>query len=148
MNEFGYRPVQGRKPVRVHGGKLTANILTGLKAKGLVEYDVTPEQPQWSEWLLVEENTARLYMAMLAQYLADLDTEHTVPGTDSDDDANIVYRAWLGDGFPCIETRFQRGSRSAMLRSCPRCPQLMKTLPGIDCPSKLRFASSPSLPSQ
>ena len=108
VDAFGYRPVQGRQPVRVHGGKLTANILIGLEAKGLVKYDVTPEQPHWSEWLLVEENSARLYMAMLAQYLADLDVEHTVPGTDSDDNENIVYRARLGEGFPCIETRFQR----------------------------------------
>jgi uncharacterized protein DUF6236 len=108
VDRFGYVPVAGRKPVRVHGGKLTATILGGLQSRGLVTYDVTPEQPHWSEWLLVEENTARLYMAMLAQYLADLDPEHTVPGTDSDEDENIVYRAHLGDGFPCIETRFQR----------------------------------------
>lgn len=106
VDQMGYMAAPDAKPVKIHGGKLTGGILSALESKGLVDYE--PEQPHWREWLLVEKNTARLYMAMLAQYLADLDQEHTVPGTDNDEDENIVYRARAGDGFPCIETRFQR----------------------------------------
>jgi hypothetical protein len=105
----GYRLAPGGKRVRLHRGKLTGTILEGLVAKGLVQYDAPAETWWQAQWLLVEEETAQLFMAMLAQYMADLDAEATVPATDRIDVEERVYRARCQEeGFPCIETRFSR----------------------------------------
>lgn len=107
VDRQGFYAIPNAKTERLHEGKMAYMILTGLKHRGLV----TPEldaHDRPTEWLLVEEKTARLYMGMLAQFMADVDSEYTVPGTDSIEDENIIYQAKADDGFPCIETRFFR----------------------------------------
>ncbi len=106
MDKLGLSAVTNGKWERIHYGKMANMILTSLKDRGLVQPETLSEGG--SDWLLVEENTARLYMAMLAQYMADLDTEHTGPGTDRVEEEEFLYRAPVGNGFPTIETRFLR----------------------------------------
>jgi hypothetical protein len=106
VDRLGFHPPSD-KTERLHRGKMAEMILPPLQQRFLVRPELDSQGYQ-TEWLLVEENTARLYMAMLAQYMSDLDAEHTVPGTDNIEDENIIYRAHTGDGFPCIETRFLR----------------------------------------
>jgi chromosome segregation and condensation protein ScpB len=70
-------PLSGerREMERIHGDKI-GMILTSLHNRGLIKPETETESDGASFWYLVEENTARLYMAMLAQYMADLDTGH------------------------------------------------------------------------
>ena len=99
----------GSKSVRIHQGKLSGTVLSRrLQAIGLVEDEVSAEHPGWSEWYLVEEKTARLYMSMLAQFISDTHDDHMVPGTDRPENEALVYGTKSIDGFPCVETRFQR----------------------------------------
>lgn len=90
--------------VDIHRGKMAQMILSRLEAQHLTK-SPEPDEP-WREWISVDESAARLYMAMLAQYMADLDIEATTPATDSKADEDVIYRAKSSDGFPCIETRF------------------------------------------
>lgn len=44
------------------------------------------------DWWLWEENTGNLFMALLAQYLSDDDSEFMIPSTDFTDYYNLIYR--------------------------------------------------------
>jgi hypothetical protein len=107
LDRLQYHSVPNGRTQRVHRGKMAEFTLAQLLQRGLVSFEGDP-QKAYQEWFLVEANTARLYMAMLAQHMADLDMEFTVPGTDSIEDEDIIYKAPVGDGFPCVETRFHR----------------------------------------
>lgn len=55
------------------------------------------------EWLLFEKNTALVYMSLLAKYLADIDREHTVIGTDNLEYESLNFRkANKNEGFPTL----------------------------------------------
>jgi hypothetical protein len=108
VDKWGFFAVANGHWERIHRGKMAEMILTQLRNRGLIKPEMNSQSIGETDWFLVEENTARLYMAMLAQCMADLDTEHTVPGTDSAEEEDFLYRARSGDGFPCMETRFLR----------------------------------------
>jgi hypothetical protein len=108
LNKLCLFSTTNRKWERIHRGKMAELILTQLRDRGLIKPEIETHDNGEAEWFLVEGNTARLYMAMLAQHMADLDAEHTVPGTDCEEEEDFLYRAHSGDGFPCIETRFFR----------------------------------------
>jgi hypothetical protein len=104
VEEIGFEAQPGAEFVRVHRGKLEGTNLFALESKGLLRYDGPAYQ---TEWFLIEERTALLYMSMLAQYLADRDKEATVPGTDRREYESLVYRARNPErAFACIEARF------------------------------------------
>jgi hypothetical protein len=107
VDRLGFCPIPDGKTERLHRGKMADMILSRLYERGLVTPELDAHEYP-TEWLLVEENTARLYMAMLAQFTADVDAEYTVPGTDNTEDENLIYEAKTDDGLPCIETRFFR----------------------------------------
>lgn len=68
---------------QIHKNKVSRGLIHDyLLPKGLV----LPETDYASEWYIFEEKTALLYMSLLAQYLADMDIDATIPGTD-----NILY---------------------------------------------------------
>jgi hypothetical protein len=91
---------------RMHRNKLNASTLEFLFQIGLLQ---DPEERRNdTEWLLVEEETALLYMSLLAQYLADIDPEATVPGTDRQEYESRIYRAHTPDaGFAAVETHLR-----------------------------------------
>lgn len=87
----------------IHLDKVSARLFSFLERTGLAAVD--SENP---EWYLVEEKTALLYMAVLAKYLADIDIQATVPGTDRREYERLIYDApsrWRG--FVCLDTRFR-----------------------------------------
>ncbi len=97
--------------VKLHKGKLEGtnfnlNIIEYLSDKNLIKFD--KQYPQYGgEWFLVEENTALLYMSLLAQALADVDKELTITGTDRREYEHLVFDATSPhDGFACLDTRF------------------------------------------
>jgi hypothetical protein len=105
VEDEGLAAEAGMKFVRVHRAKFTGTFLESLERKKLVRYDAPSGRFHEAEWFLVEERTAKLFMSMLAQYLADLDSEVTVPGTDRVEYESRVYRAREPEkGFGCIET--------------------------------------------
>jgi len=61
---------------RIHGNKTSDSILHFLIDRGLAKRD------KQGDWLLFEQNTALLYMSLLAKYLADIDSNQTTIGTD------------------------------------------------------------------
>jgi hypothetical protein len=75
VDKWGFSAAKDAKWKRIHGDKI-GMILTSLHNRGLIKPETETESDGASFWYLVEENTARLYMAMLAQYMADLDTGH------------------------------------------------------------------------
>jgi hypothetical protein len=99
------------KFVKLHKSKLEGtnfnlNITEYLLKKNLIKFD--DQYPQYGgEWFRVEENTALLYMSLLAQALADIDKELTVTGTDRREYERLVYdETSQHNGFACLDTRF------------------------------------------
>lgn len=97
------------KFVELHRGKLEDtswfNFTEYLLAKNLIKFD--ERHTPYGEWILVEENTALLYMSLLAQALADVDKEWTVTGTDRREYERLVFDATSPhNGFACLDTRF------------------------------------------
>jgi hypothetical protein len=87
----------------IYTGKMTHELYHFLEAKGLVQVD--RKRP---EWYLFEENTALLYMSLLARYVADVDLESTVVGTDLRLYEKLIYDSDSpGKGFACIDVRFR-----------------------------------------
>jgi hypothetical protein len=59
------------------------------------------------EWYLVDKSRALLYMSLLAKYLADIDAQSTVPGTDDPEYEKLIYDAESPEkGIACIDIRF------------------------------------------
>jgi hypothetical protein len=87
---------------KIHQDKISHNLFYYLKEKGLaLEGD--------REWYHFDDLTALLYMALLAKYLADIDINVTVPGTDQWLYQDLIYKASSEDeGIPCISTNFQK----------------------------------------
>ena len=87
----------------IHNTKVTHQLYGFLEQEGLVRVD--QEHP---EWYLFEENTAFLYMSLLAKYVADVDAQSTVPGTDLRIYEKLIYNSNSpGKGVACIDVRFR-----------------------------------------
>jgi hypothetical protein len=59
-------------------------------------HDLYPETYK-SQWWYIEENTALLYMSLLAKYLADVQENITVPGTDRAEYISLSYAPLLDE---------------------------------------------------
>jgi Family of unknown function (DUF6236) len=78
--------------VHVHRGKTNESILGVLRSEGLIkDAESTPFKGEAREWMLVEKNTALLYLSLLAKYLSAIEEEATVPGTDRQEYRDLVY---------------------------------------------------------
>lgn len=87
--------IQDLRTAKVHSNKTSDGLFYFLEEKGLAKRE------DGNDWIQFEQNTALLYMSLLAKYLADIDSEHTSIGTD-----NAVYENFnfqkvkKADGFP------------------------------------------------
>lgn len=104
-----FRKQVGTRFVRVHRNKLSGTNMDFLEAEGLLKYELPEERKEErkyeEKWFLVEERTALLYMSMLAQALADVDMQATIPGTDRPDYEELVYATRSPENaIPCVET--------------------------------------------
>lgn len=87
---------------RVHKDKVSYRTYEFLHELGLAEKD-----KENYNWFLMEEKTSLLYISLLAKYLADLDPDFTVPGTDREDYEKIIYKASSPkNGFLSVDTKF------------------------------------------
>jgi Family of unknown function (DUF6236) len=83
---------------RIHRNKTSDGILYFLEEIGLASRN--RENP---EWLLFENNTALLYMSLMAKYLADIDSDQTTIGTDNFMYEKFNFRRVTKDkGFPVV----------------------------------------------
>lgn len=62
---------------RVNDDKLSHSIVYTLRDMGLVSRE------RHGNWWFMEKNTAYIYMSLLAKYMAGVDKERTVPGTNN-----------------------------------------------------------------
>ncbi len=92
-----------RKPIwKVHRDKVSNEIYEFLHSQGLAEED----KGNW-DWILMEEKTSLLYMSLLAKYLADVNPDFTVPGTDRNEYEKIIYGASSAqNGFISLNMKF------------------------------------------
>jgi len=102
-NNFDYTRIHRNKISnyyfsRVHRDKITDTISYKLRDLHLIDKYRSNE-----EWLYFENNTAFLYMSLLAKYLADIDGENTVIGTDNNIYENFNFRKVSArQGFPVV----------------------------------------------
>lgn len=90
--------VERNKIARVHSNKTSQGILYFLEEEGLAKRN--HHNP---DWLIFERNTALLYMSLLAKYLADIDSEQTIIGTDYLAYEKFNFRRVTQDkGFPVV----------------------------------------------
>lgn len=84
----------------IHNNKVSKRISEVLNEKGLVVPDSLNE-----EWILFERDTAIRYMSVLAKYLAEIDRENIVVGTDSRQYENLNFQnSPRKERIPCIGT--------------------------------------------
>jgi hypothetical protein len=82
---------------RVHRNKTSDGIYNFLKEQGLATRN--PDE----EWVNFEQNTALLYMSLLAKYLADIDSQYTTIGTDYISYEKFNFRRVSeNQGFPVV----------------------------------------------
>lgn len=74
--------------IKVHRDKISSELYSFLEERGLAI-----EDEQNTDWILMEQNTALLYISLLAKYLAELNRDYTIPGTDYPEYEQIVYSA-------------------------------------------------------
>ncbi len=87
---------------RIHREKVFHSVEDYLLHRGLARRD----EEDW-DWLKFENRTALLYMALLAKYLADIDSMSTVPGTDLQEYENLIFEARSpSDGFASLTINF------------------------------------------
>ena len=89
----------------VHKDKMTTHLYDFLFEKNLVLNEDTDEN-----WYLMEKITALLYMALLAKYLAEFETEFNdkfvITGTNSEEYQSMVFKRDINQqGFNSYETR-------------------------------------------
>lgn len=106
--------------IRIHGAKIPKS---GMIAKGgrihrdkisdaiyyiLNEKKLATKDPQYSEWMLFEGNTALLYMSILAKYLAYTASDLTAIGTDYRIYERFNFKPTSGtDGAPVVSVDFR-----------------------------------------
>jgi hypothetical protein len=84
---------------RIHEDKVSNSLMHYLEEKGLAQ-----REPN-SEWYFFENNTALLYMGLLAKYLADIDINLTIPGTNFEIYEELIFSALSkSEGFACLRT--------------------------------------------
>lgn len=87
--------IQDLRTARVHSNKTSDGLFNFLEEKGLARRE------NRNDWIQFEQNTALLYMSLLAKYLADIDKAHTSIGTDNVAYENFNFQKVKKDnGFP------------------------------------------------
>lgn len=88
----------------VHRDKVSKGLFYDfLQPEGLADFDKTNY-----DWYLFEENTALLYMSLLAKYISDIDIQATVAGTDRAEYQNLIYAiSSKNEGIACLDARFK-----------------------------------------
>ncbi|MBU8921693.1 MAG: hypothetical protein KOO63_07715 [Bacteroidales bacterium] len=88
---------------KIHHDKVSNRLFDWLQRNGLAK--------KWEgegEWYRFENNTGLLYMALLAKYLADIDINHTMPGTNLNIYEGLVFKSpSLNEGFSCLDVKFK-----------------------------------------
>jgi len=86
---------------KIHKNKVSEALFHFLLERGLVHPKLVDDR-----WYLFDRMTANVYMAMLAQHLADLEYQHTLPGTDYGLYQNLIFRTQLPhEGLAGLSTR-------------------------------------------
>jgi hypothetical protein len=86
---------------RIHEDKISHFLVDFLIEEQAAENDYS------SDWILFEENTALLYMSLLAKYLATIDSNYTISGTDRIEYENLIFKPDQSDhSTPCANARF------------------------------------------
>ncbi|MFL0122928.1 hypothetical protein V2611_14125, partial [Tenacibaculum maritimum] len=62
---------------KIHNDKVSSNLLNHLLDRELIVRETIEE-----EWIKVDSKVALLYMSLLAKYIAEIDKESTIIGTD------------------------------------------------------------------
>ncbi len=84
----------------VFNDKMSRHVMHSLADKGLID----PKSLD-SEWILVEPETALLYMSLLAKYIAEFDEHPTVIGTDNHYYEHMNFSIKSGqDKIPCFSS--------------------------------------------
>ncbi|PKO16848.1 MAG: hypothetical protein CVU39_06425 [Chloroflexi bacterium HGW-Chloroflexi-10] len=94
----------------IHRDKISMGLIEFLERQGLVISN--PDKDYLSKhvedpnsWLLMEKKTAGLYMSLLAKYLADIDINATVSGTNKTEFHGLSYDPYDEFGaFSCYTT--------------------------------------------
>jgi hypothetical protein len=96
----------------IHTDKVSDRAYGFLADRGLVK--PARDRDEYS-WLDFESTTAKLYMGLLAKYLADYDSRQylphlTVPGTDRQDYEDLVFQGLSPTkGFTCLAVSLRNG---------------------------------------
>jgi hypothetical protein len=88
---------------KIHVDKISVSAFQSLRTNGLAL------ESNGEDWVSFEENTALLYMSLLAKYLADVDTEQMTVGTN-----NLLYenlnfkKVSKSRGFPVVSINLEK----------------------------------------
>ncbi len=86
----------------IHRNKISKKIYYLLEKQGLAKDTGDPD------WYSCDEQTAHLYMGILAKYLAKIDVDFMVPGTDRSEFQDLNFQAISKEhSFICFTTEFQ-----------------------------------------
>ena len=86
----------------IHYNKMPSKILDYMIEHKLVE---TSD----SQWVLMEEKTADIFMSTLAKYLAKIDSEDVIIGTDKNESMYSAFsKAWHTERSFCLTTVFEK----------------------------------------
>jgi len=89
---------------RVHEAKVDDSLLGSLIERGLAR-----RRSPHADWHQFEPLTGQLYISLLAKYLADLEPDSTVPGTDLRTYERLIYDAPRAPkSVRCVDMRFLR----------------------------------------
>ena len=86
---------------KIHRDKISYELLDFLTEEQVAVND------QNTDWILFEQTCALLYMSLLAKYLAAIDANLTVTGTDRVEYKNLIFQIdQSSQGVSCIDARF------------------------------------------
>ncbi len=91
------------KFVKIHNHKVSSFIFNYLSQKNLAKVNSGDNH----EWYLFEENTALLYMALLAKYISFVDKNVTIPGSDYSEYEKLIFDPISNEKvYNCLNIKF------------------------------------------
>lgn len=92
--------ITSKKDAKLHNNKVSQRLLDLLQEKNLIDFSTIDR-----EWIQIEQETAMLYMSILAKYLAEINSDTTVVGTDSEIYESINFtRSGKSERIPCFSS--------------------------------------------
>jgi hypothetical protein len=92
---------------RLHHSKINVQTMEFLAREKLTQPPDNSRVVDYGPWVPIEENTALLYMSLLAKYLTYVDTDTAVTGTDREEYMRLSYAPLPGEGrVACLDVRF------------------------------------------